>query len=669
MGAGQSSNFGPLSQSTDENRLDGGSVVVANNSNSGPVLRAVDDDDKPSIVSPPVNTRNDNSRSSRAAPSDDGNRHHRGMFQRFRCVPGRRFRQKDDSILHRNGKRGDDDGTFASSGRGMVTRSNTTSRNDYLRHDSSGSPPLLPSGYKKQHATPRHRFRIFRAKQHRSSSSPNTSPGQLSEDLASSSYRGSSYDFRGHRSSSSSPKSPPRGKGMQAFLFGNDSSVQYDENRLDDTRIQLITKDQADVVDSSFGNGDVVSSFPSGRQIFSVRLPKKSEDGRGDCDSKSDTSHSTTPKTMDDCDTKFSDNFTSLSVPIPRDDPTHEPVNITTATPKDSFHTHKDDPQTTDAFGDLLPTKVGESRIRKGFTILPDVDQQQPPQTDDYRSEPAIMMNKAPPPQRTPSKATSVIYELVNVDQNSTHGCHSHAPSTTLMSQVTTKADAGSMTITVPRGCASQLFTPDAVKRTSIKPVDEMVCIDQTNNIYVCDIGLTRFDCDLIVNTTERCSQGSYAAYTYAKQTLGCREHDALAVVCEVPVMKACESIRTYLDERQRHDLVLDDREPHIVKYDVSKKERQKLDMHTDKSEWTFLIALSEGCGMDYDGGGTYFEAIHSTVHIQRGHALVFPGKLRHRGQKITSGRRFLLVGFLVDKSSSLDERDTNSKSSTTSKK
>jgi hypothetical protein len=82
----------------------------------------------------------------------------------------------------------------------------------------------------------------------------------------------------------------------------------------------------------------------------------------------------------------------------------------------------------------------------------------------------------------------------------------------------------------------------------------------------------------------------------------------------------------------------------------VTKKERQKLDMHTDKSEWTFLIALSNGSGMDYEGGGTYFECLDATVHIQRGHALVFPGKLRHCGQRITSGLRFLLVAFLVDK-------------------
>jgi hypothetical protein len=39
-----------------------------------------------------------------------------------------------------------------------------------------------------------------------------------------------------------------------------------------------------------------------------------------------------------------------------------------------------------------------------------------------------------------------------------------------------------------------------------------------------------------------------------------------------------------------------------MVKYDVTKKERQKLDMHTDKSEWTFLIALSNGY-VSYVGG------------------------------------------------------------------
>ena len=229
--------------------------------------------------------------------------------------------------------------------------------------------------------------------------------------------------------------------------------------------------------------------------------------------------------------------------------------------------------------------------------------------------------------------------------------------------------------------------------------------MSEEHNIYVADIGLMAEECDEVVATTEQVCRGQYAAYTYAKQTLGCREFPILAHASFHPVHTIVHSIINKFpleDEKDNDDaaqsktfartsskgtnnsndndrgsksgsndikkdlsaskseegieiqrqLQLDDREPHIVKYDVTRKERQKLDMHTDKSEWTFLIALSNGCGVDYEGGGTYFECLDATVHIQRGHALVFPGKLRHCGQKITSGLRFLLVGFLVDKQS-----------------
>lgn len=166
-------------------------------------------------------------------------------------------------------------------------------------------------------------------------------------------------------------------------------------------------------------------------------------------------------------------------------------------------------------------------------------------------------------------------------------------------------------------------------------------------DIYVCDTGLTPGQCNSLVSLTEHVCRGQYAAYTYAKQTLGCREFPLLAGECFPVVHRITHAIQTHLSKDAL--LKLDDREPHMVKYDISKKERQKLDMHTDKSEWTFLIALSDGSGLDYEGGGTYFEALGATVHVQRGHALVFPGKLRHCGQRITRGVRFLLVGFLVD--------------------
>ena len=181
----------------------------------------------------------------------------------------------------------------------------------------------------------------------------------------------------------------------------------------------------------------------------------------------------------------------------------------------------------------------------------------------------------------------------------------------------------------------------------------DWVTVSDEHKIYVADVGLNQEECNAIVHVTEQVCKGQYAAYTYAKQTLGCREYPPLAHAVHDAVHRIAYGILDRLTPHCGNSKVLqlDDREPHMVKYDVTKKERQKLDMHTDKSEWTILISLSSGCGMDFEGGGTYFECLDATLHVQRGHVLIFPGKLRHCGQRITSGLRFLLVGFLVDKS------------------
>lgn len=229
--------------------------------------------------------------------------------------------------------------------------------------------------------------------------------------------------------------------------------------------------------------------------------------------------------------------------------------------------------------------------------------------------------------------------------------------------------------------------------------VDEIVCVNKALGIYISESGLSAMDCRSIINVSEFCAsrRGGWSSYTYAKQTLGCRDNDRLAFVCARPVMTACATIRGHLMDNvgtddstgrnkhkdksadsvasddapanlsnhhndkddngsekrsapcsKRKELVLDVREPHVVKYDTTTMERQQLAMHTDKSEWTFLIALSEGRGQNYGGGGTFFQASNTTVHLQMGQMLIFRGKLRHCGVRISSGTRYLLAGFLV---------------------
>lgn len=77
-----------------------------------------------------------------------------------------------------------------------------------------------------------------------------------------------------------------------------------------------------------------------------------------------------------------------------------------------------------------------------------------------------------------------------------------------------------------------------------------------------------------------------------------------------------------------------------IAKYSMGGQ--KKLDMHQDGSEFSFVVALNDG----FTGGGTTFEK-GDQLQIKPGQALIFSGQSSHRGNKIKSGCRYILVGFL----------------------
>jgi hypothetical protein len=63
------------------------------------------------------------------------------------------------------------------------------------------------------------------------------------------------------------------------------------------------------------------------------------------------------------------------------------------------------------------------------------------------------------------------------------------------------------------------------------------------------------------------------------------------------------------------------------------------------QSEYSFTIALNS---LDeYEGGGTYFVDLGQAVNVDRGHCITFPGGLRHGGDPITSGVRYIIAVFL----------------------
>jgi hypothetical protein len=87
-------------------------------------------------------------------------------------------------------------------------------------------------------------------------------------------------------------------------------------------------------------------------------------------------------------------------------------------------------------------------------------------------------------------------------------------------------------------------------------------------------------------------------------------------------------------------------RDVFFVRYSTATPQSQtSLPVHTDGSSFSFNVLLSDPSS--FGGGGTFFETCGRTVNPSQGCALAHSGKIRHAGATITSGERYLLVGFI----------------------
>lgn len=101
----------------------------------------------------------------------------------------------------------------------------------------------------------------------------------------------------------------------------------------------------------------------------------------------------------------------------------------------------------------------------------------------------------------------------------------------------------------------------------------------------------------------------------------------------------------------QTYDFVLPDPshlrvvDAFVVKYNASGGQIE-LKPHRDGSVVSFNIALNSLD--DYEGGGTWFDRLQTSLRSEKGHILAHASALLHGGHPIQSGVRYILVAFVI---------------------
>lgn len=82
-----------------------------------------------------------------------------------------------------------------------------------------------------------------------------------------------------------------------------------------------------------------------------------------------------------------------------------------------------------------------------------------------------------------------------------------------------------------------------------------------------------------------------------------------------------------------------------VVKYEYDKQ--NNLEFHKDGNLLSFNILLNDIS--EFEGGGTIVKYNDGDIlyNIKKGDVIMHSGKIDHSGNKITSGKRYILVGFI----------------------
>lgn len=81
-----------------------------------------------------------------------------------------------------------------------------------------------------------------------------------------------------------------------------------------------------------------------------------------------------------------------------------------------------------------------------------------------------------------------------------------------------------------------------------------------------------------------------------------------------------------------------------VVQYDAAARLTHQ-PVHRDAALLSVIVPLN--CRSDYEGGGTWIEPLGKAIALPKGHMLLHPSAVRHGGNRLTAGERWVLVVFL----------------------
>ena len=173
------------------------------------------------------------------------------------------------------------------------------------------------------------------------------------------------------------------------------------------------------------------------------------------------------------------------------------------------------------------------------------------------------------------------------------------------------------------------------------------------NYVYVFDNTLSNSFCDEIIQAGEETAT-SIGGWTNQRHENYATTDIPVRILNNKDVVKKIDNlfrkkIKPKIEKYYKVNLgdmgALDHLDLFIVKYEHGDNLQDKLDFHRDGSIVSYVIQLSEQ--FEYSHGGTQFQESGYIHKGNKGSLALHSGKVRHGGNKILWGKRYIMVGFV----------------------